>query len=422
MNAMAQATALNISSRSAEPAPAATAAATAADVKDILNRQQEKLLATVLKRVGPEEGNQIQSELLALLRSPRHSELASPEARNELINSTLRALAHPYEVHQANLRTCTVAAGIEARLLKEQPATYLRLINQLTSENGSANLPGGGELQYVPNSSKLSDRDNAPSARSLATRVFQSACMQFAAGQERLPNGQLVLQYDPIKDSTIDRSGGSGFTGAFPDMFQRLNNHIFNETTKRHDVAGSHKESTTAIMDSVKSDLAQGRLVACEVGWGKNDHAKHMLLVTEVKDGRVYFYNGWQKHVAVSGDHKVKNGDLGKIESLPIKDFEARLISAYTKTASGCSDQLTPLDSNRQYDRTPGRGLQHAGIDPQKEQGSEMLAQTVQVPISNSALTELNTPALASTGQSFRVQHLAGAPEDLFKRRKIEEL
>lgn len=313
-------------------------------------------------KITPADRAELINSVHALLATERNSELQSPGMRLELATSLLHTLADPLSAHQSDRRTCSVVSSVQTRMALENPAEYARLIEGLSGKDGSVELASGERMQFVAGSARVDVPLNGDSviSRSLESRVLQSACMQYAAGYERNATGELVLQYDPARDVFHDTVHGNDTSGVYGNWQQKLTNDVFNEGSTRLDTSNVPGVGTPPreVISAMQQQLdATGTPVAVEVNWAsQGDHSEHIMLVTEIKDGRVYFFNGWRTFHDRDGStsHSHEMTEDGKVESMSLEDFEKRLRSAYiadpSKTAAEA--ELTDLQTERQYNPT----------------------------------------------------------------------
>ena len=79
----------------------------------------------------------------------------------------------------------------------------------------------------------------------------------------------------------------------------------------------------------------------------------------------MFFYNGWNTFHQLDDSHQHEITEDGKIESMSIEDFQARLRSAYIPdtTVTAAQAQLTEVQASRLY--TPGEPETYrAHVDP----------------------------------------------------------
>lgn len=350
---------------------------TAQQLGDILSSSSPEARANLADTLESNNLSAVEVQTLieslhALRFDTRRSELNNSQAQQELLESTIERIADRYSGHQSDRRTCAVTSP-QTRLAAD-PVSYVQMVEGLTSPAGTYQLESGATLRYIENS-HLEDRalnGNDPiHSRSLETRIVQSALMQFAAGYETTASGELAMRYDPQQDIFIDSINNTSTCGVFPDWLQRMNNNLFNEGSTRLDTANIPGVDTAAeeVLGSVQESINQNGIdVTAEISTSSdpNDpHASHIVQITEIRDGRVYFYNGWNTFHQLDPSHRHEVTENGKIESMSIEDFQARLRSAYIPdtTITASQAQLTEVQASRLY--TPGEPETYrAHVDP----------------------------------------------------------
>jgi hypothetical protein len=105
---------------------------------------------------------------------------------------------------------------------------------------------------------------------------------------------------------------------------------------------GSNQNQRDGIFNQIKDQLNLGQgPVPAEIIWGANNSSQglHELMITEVRDGRVYFRNPWGSRDAQGSNYKDNQNiagppprrvedSLGGLESMSIQDFRQRLNGA----------------------------------------------------------------------------------------------
>jgi hypothetical protein len=330
----------------------------------------------------------------SMLHTPRHTSLDNGLERQELAESVLKIIADPFSAHQSDRRTCSPIASVQTRMAMTDPAEYARLLEGLTSQNGVVTLASGTTLHFIEGS-QFEDNPivgDSVVTRSLESRIFQSALMQYAAGYEADASGQYLMSYDTRKDIFYDNTHGVETSGVYGNWQQRMTNDVFNEGSVRLDTSNVKgvKTHPAEVIQAIEHQLESTNIpVAVEVNWAQTGaHSEHIMLVTEVKDGRVYFSHGWRTFDARKGSdsHRAEMSEDGKLESMTIEDFQARLRSAYIADRSITAKEatLTALQEGRVYDPT-NTETHNVHIDPPKA-SYEQQKQNSTVSLSNQNL------------------------------------
>ena len=181
--------------------------------------------------------------------------------RSRIFGELVFNLAEPKRINQGLKGTCA-AACIESYLAEREPAEYARIMTGLVTRDGRATLKGGDLL--------VCDEDVlAPNilewGRSLISRIFQAACMEFA-----YPN----MDYDNVIDGQFvgDENVGSGLE---MDAFERLLVAVTGQTWKT--ISRAHARMATMLasmgVDTKKiADIGRDGLAIIDQSTRQNEH------------------------------------------------------------------------------------------------------------------------------------------------------
>ena len=237
--------------------------------------------------------------------------------REKILTSILQETSNPGEVNQGFHNTCTVTS-MQYILCKNNPAEYARLMSGLISPDGKVEMRNGDILERDKGSIPF----DGDFSRSVTERIFQSALMEYANG---------IFNYDNEKDKNVMLPfyDEIGFVGLYPEMqkfalealfgkkFTLIYNNIF--TNFVNTLTGKN-----TIIDKLKE--LSGQDVYIQMKWGVDDSLGHVVVVTKVENGRVYFRNPWGPTADKKGtkyDHppRILEDPSSRIESMTIEDF-----------------------------------------------------------------------------------------------------
>ena len=230
--------------------------------------------------------------------------------RADLLESVMEECATPGQINQANRGTCTVTS-MQYMLCTEQPGEYARLMTGLLSPEGKATLRNGDPLVRVSDSIAKDSATN----RSDSERIFQSAMMDYANGDEN---------YSNVDDaSTKERwwiLPDVDHGGLYPDQEERGLEALFGQDYKRVKGGGlEYLESVTPGQTLV------------DFKWGDGGHA---VVVERVEDGRVYFRNPWGPTTDATGttysdpDRRMED-PANRVESMTVEEFNKKMRTVY---------------------------------------------------------------------------------------------
>ena len=216
----------------------------------------------------------------------------------QLLSEVVRETANPACINQMGKGTC-VATSVSIKLNLANPAEYVRLISGLASPQGSVKLANGDTIRREGDW-------NDTTGRSQSVRLLQPALMDYGNQGE----------YNNTKDkSTWWGLGSSGGTASWGR--DKMLEGLFDKTFDTVEVLPWERD---VIFDRVAKQANSGSPVSVAVKWQDGGHA---ILVTGVRDGRVYFTNPW-----------------GQKESVSVADFKRHLSSAAFDKTGGVFDDL----------------------------------------------------------------------------------
>lgn len=292
-------------------------------------------LMELLKRnLDADEIRATVKNLSALATAPFCQALQGRE--QELLSSILKDIARPGSISQGDYTTCAFASDIQVKMCLENPGEYARLWRGLAAQ-GRTTLANGLEFQLLERGiteDATLGRTPIPS-RALSERLFQSSAVQFAMGYEINAHGELLVRYDPRTDKTYDSVRGETYRGSYKSQYQKGYQAFHNELVTRLDNDGPGASSSEEMFAEIVAQLKHGKSVPTELRFSPSgDHSLHAILVTEIKDGRVYFMNCWPEGTESLGPQSrtVTRNSLGKIESFSIDEFKNRLSSVMIST------------------------------------------------------------------------------------------
>lgn len=271
------------------------------------------------------DGNTLLHNLNRLATAPINPAiLAAGETRESILSGVIQESGRPGEVNQSSRGTCTVTS-MQWILCQTQPAEYARIVSGLISPEGTVTLRGGQQISLNESSIAPDDTDRTP-----AERFFQSALMDLGAathgefysnitdarhsngmwgrmnawigqvvrdvgGQPILPERNAGL-YDSSAHTVFSALMGEDHTvyrghGSFWSSMSSTIGHLFE---------GSYLEALNSMRPSyhVLNHLREtpGPHYV-HMLWGDAGEeglcGGHAVVVTEVRDGRVYFRNPW---------------------------------------------------------------------------------------------------------------------------------
>jgi hypothetical protein len=228
----------------------------------------------------------------------------TPANKAQVTDDLLKELANPGKyINQNDRGTCTVTS-MTYKLAEKNPAEYARL-NADLSLNGIAKLQNGKTIE-PPADGFLNDS----SGRSVGERMLQSSLMNYANpgqytnwhpgadGKRGTPDdGYPSANKKKPNERAIDGLPPHGRSGMTPEKQVEVMNALYG---KNHEYKeGSGKD----MKESVEEQLKAGKSpVYTVVQWG--DKSTHVVEVTKVEDGKVYWRNPWGGNVS-GGDYGV---------------------------------------------------------------------------------------------------------------------
>ncbi len=232
-------------------------------------------------------------------------------------------------INQGDKATCT-AGSSQFALCNSQPSEFARLVAGISSESGRVQLASGEELKA--GGGKYDSRG--------VNGMFQDSLMELGV---RLDNHS-SLKYDAETGMSVGTLGlpfANGetqkleleYSGLFPHQYELMSEALFNKPMERLDTVTVGSEE---VIERVKQQLARDPAggVKADLKWqsGTSDEC-HAIQITEVKDGRVYYFNS-QVGIERSGANfydvpprqaELENGRNIRIESMELDRFEGLL-------------------------------------------------------------------------------------------------
>jgi len=239
--------------------------------------------------------------LLGGLDKLANQPLAPGMSTSDLLGQVVRELAFPASINQMDKQTCG-AASLQIQLARENPAEYVRLVAGLASPSGEVKLANGDTLKREPGWDGFD-------LRSMSSRLLQSAFMEYANGAE--------WDYDPASDKskgTTDANKGLSGYGLEASEIARLAAGLFGREAKQ--IPEKFVDSNgDGIADPLTDDQANRILAAAPTVVGlkfaDGRFGAHAVLVTGVRDGRVYFIDPKD----------------GMEVSMPVAEFKQKLLN-----------------------------------------------------------------------------------------------
>ena len=235
--------------------------------------------------------------------------------RSSLLSGLIQQVQDPGTITQGERGTCTVTTA-EYMLASRAPAEYARVVTDLASASGRVVLANGARAERVPDST-------APdgSGRSAASRLFQSAMMEF---------GNPWLHYSDKKDrwGIGAFSFGSGLLDSeVPKVINALlKDHYYNETPLPIIDGTPGSLGNDSLMKDLETKIAKGQQVPASIDWLGSGHE---ILILKIENGRAYFRNPWGPSPLPPGSvtdgldgPKRRIETTGGIESMPIDELQ----------------------------------------------------------------------------------------------------
>ncbi len=164
-----------------------------------------------------------------------------------------------------------------------------RLVAGLATPEGKVKTVRGDTLVREP------DWQAADGGRTVSARLLQPALMEFANGGRKY-------------DNTADKHS-NGKSGLSAKESERILESLTGKGYDTIDVSGKkiQQKKLDAAFDKIEKAVGRGRRVPCSLFWTEQGHE---VLVSKVRNDRVYYINPW-----------------GKEESLSVSEFKSRLTS-----------------------------------------------------------------------------------------------
>lgn len=196
--------------------------------------------------------------------------------KGAMLADLVQEIAVPSAINQQDKNTCCVAS-VQMLTAMQNPAEYARIVGGLASPDGAVTLANGSKLEREPGT----DADDN-SGRTAPSRLWQAAMTQFALGD---------VGYDNATDGRND-----GKWGVFGHELDRVVDALTNRDNPLLSVEDNY--SGADMLRDVSKHANAGHPVPVCLDWGEKDkdgdeHPGHDILVTAVKDGRVFYNNPW---------------------------------------------------------------------------------------------------------------------------------
>jgi|GEM_PF-1882100 len=264
------------------------------------------------------DGNSLLRNLHGLSTQKLNAEFGNVSfSRAQLIGSIIQEAAKPGEVNQGSHGTCTVTS-MQYMLCTQNPAEYVRIMQGITSASGKVTLRGGDILELNPGCVG----EDSNKKRSHSERIFQASMMDFCNGADAYNNQQDKNTWSFL---FVSHSYGGLHTGQEKKGLEALFGQGFKVETKN--VVGLLTERSQ-----------QGKPTYIDMHWGENQSGGHAVVVTEVKDGRVYIRNPWGSYAPngstqTNPPRRIEDRALG-LESMSIADFEKWVMGCYLPSSA----------------------------------------------------------------------------------------
>ncbi|MFP5503438.1 MAG: hypothetical protein ACLGIN_13195 [Candidatus Sericytochromatia bacterium] len=245
------------------------------------------------------EGTLERDRLLASLAALEGRELAAGLDKGQLLAELVQELAAPEAIAQRGVGTCTVTT-LQILAARELPGTYVRLVMGLATEKGEARLANGEWLKRHPGTESAD-----PWARSLPSRLWQPAFMEYANGEK--------LTYDNATGQHSDSTAEKPRSGLFAHEVDKAIEGFLGREVETVTVYHRGEEERKALIRRMGVQLETGVPVPVALAWGEADgggqfHESHQILVTRFQDGRAHYLNPW-----------------GQRESMRLEELERRI-------------------------------------------------------------------------------------------------
>lgn len=241
------------------------------------------------------DGQNLAQTIAGLLEQP----LAEGIDRAELVGDLVREIAVPASINQHSDPTCAATAP-QIMMAQDAPAEYARLMAGLASESGEVQLANGDTIAREDGAIAGVKDNGDTDKRAITGRLWQPTMMEYANGED------LDYTYGDSRHSDDPVGDPSGLTSV---EFDRLYDGLMGADTTRHDA--NDADSQAEVMDTIEEAVANGQSVPVGIKWNTGGHK---VLVTDVRDGYVYFLN-----------------PHGTEERMTVEAFEARLRNAHVR-------------------------------------------------------------------------------------------
>jgi len=251
-----------------------------------------------------------------------NQQMAQGLTNRGVMDEVLETVHRPGVIHQDTKGSCTVTT-LEYLHVKKDPADYVRVVGDLTSQGGETTLKNGERVLRNPTGL-------APdgTSRSSIDRIYQSTMMDYGGGGH----------YDNVVDGHVQLNGKAGDSGLNYRGYNRVEEGVLGGQWKNVDFDNAAPQAREAFEAQVAKVTAEGDQVPIAMRFANDPgdmHANHMLSVYKTDDEYVYLRNPWGK-----GDTGGKNGPprevLDREGNIRMKksDFYDRLLDYDVQTST----------------------------------------------------------------------------------------
>jgi hypothetical protein len=237
------------------------------------------------------DGQDLLGALHALSRPG--TKLAPGIDRHELVRHLVREVAEPAAINQRSWGTCATTS-LQMIVAMKDPAEFVRIVAGLASPKGEVTLRGGETLERVWGTEKplplqetyKGKTYDVPDERSISTRLFSAAFMDYANGDDTYDNAtdkHLDIQESGLADFEVQIAVG-GALGIPIDTV--------------HTPKGTSLTAKDPVFDRLRAATAAGMPISIGMKWGAPDengkiHGGHEVIVTAVTADQVHILNPW---------------------------------------------------------------------------------------------------------------------------------
>ena len=248
-----------------------------------------------------------------------------------LIRSALQDIAFPNTINQHSKGTCSVTT-LQIMLAIQKPERYLEILTDLVSPKGeSSKIPDNQSGDKLKRQDATMTDDG--SGRSISSRIVQAAFMDYANNDDVYDNATDLSskkETNPVTKKTTDKVyegiNVEDLYGLFIALTEKKDYARYGILSQELKGLASILKvepvpSNAELTETVAKHLSQRQEpVPVSLHWGKS---AHQVLVTAIKDDKVYFMNPW-----------------GELQTMPKSEFEKRIYSAIA------DKKLSPENNN----------------------------------------------------------------------------